>query len=728
MPPNPPRPEAPEPHHAGRSNGPLSTKAPRGPGAAKEQGVDYHDALVWPPPRGSRVPARRHTDGDGAPAAAGLTPGKSERRPQETEPEPEPEPQRARAARNNEGYAGGHAGEETFAPNDEGRRARVAQWRPHTQPVALDLVLPDDIAHQDAFKSKASTKNRYGFDLKLSNGKPLDDHFPDYRMKPCHARVYPPPSEMPKVSVIIIYYNEPLSTLLRNVVNVLNLSPAELLGEIVLVDDHSTLDELKLLPEHLARLRAKLPKGKIHSVRRDIHNGIVGARVRGAEEAAFPIILFLDSHSQVCDGWLEPLVARIHEDPTRVVVPNIRGINIDTLKLIPGDSWPPARGFFNWRLSFTIETADTVHDLAEPGVDLKTAAMRSPVMPGGLFAMDREFFFKIGAYDPLILYYGAEHVELSFRVWMCGGSMESIPCSNVGHIYREFNRFGAKQDPLLKNVDISSILNRNDARVAEVWLDDYKDIFYHFRGLRSSDKGDLSGRIALRERLQCKSFAWFLKTVCRDQYVPDRHPAERSYKNSMAGADDLCIDGAFKRKGAVQLKPCRTSHTQLVSFTQGGYLQLAKFVQHVLTCIRIEMVSQMECDVAPVWQVSPRDQAGEMKLAGKCLTRGTDSGDQVRLRACDGRAGQQWLFKSVKGTPDAGTLSGPEWALCLDNMQKLSGPPGLYGCHGYGTQRWKITPEGKIRVAQKHSGKEICIGSSPTVGVYRCLADDPDFT
>ena len=183
--------------------------------------------------------------------------------------------------------------------------------------------------------------------------------------------------------------------MLRNVIGVLNRSPPDLLGEIVLVDDHSTLEELELLPEHLARLAKDLPPNKVRSVRRDVHDGIVGARVRGAEESAFPVVLFLDSHAEVCDGWLEPLVARIHEDRTRVVVPNIRGINIDTMTLIPGDSWPPARGFFNWRLSFTIETADTVLDLAEPGVDLKTAAMKSPVMPGGLFAMDRKLFFEV---------------------------------------------------------------------------------------------------------------------------------------------------------------------------------------------------------------------------------------------------------------------------------------------------------------------------------------------
>lgn len=57
-----------------------------------------------------------------------------------------------------------------------------------------------------------------------------------------------------QVSVIIIFYNEPLSTLLRNVLGVLNRSPKELLGEIVLVDDHSMMAEHAALPEHIARL------------------------------------------------------------------------------------------------------------------------------------------------------------------------------------------------------------------------------------------------------------------------------------------------------------------------------------------------------------------------------------------------------------------------------------------------------------------------------------------
>ena len=37
-------------------------------------------------------------------------------------------------------------------------------------------------------------------------------------------------------------------------------------------------------------------------------------------------------------------------------------------------------------------------------------------MAGGLFAMDRKMFFRMGAYDRQLTYWGGENVELSFRV------------------------------------------------------------------------------------------------------------------------------------------------------------------------------------------------------------------------------------------------------------------------------------------------------------------------
>lgn len=52
---------------------------------------------------------------------------------------------------------------------------------------------------------------------------------------------------LPSASVIIIFYNEPWSVLLRTVHSVLKDSPPHLLKEIILVDDHSEEGTTKLI-------------------------------------------------------------------------------------------------------------------------------------------------------------------------------------------------------------------------------------------------------------------------------------------------------------------------------------------------------------------------------------------------------------------------------------------------------------------------------------------------
>lgn len=55
------------------------------------------------------------------------------------------------------------------------------------------------------------------------------------------------------------------------------------------------------------------------------------------------------------------------------------------------------------------------------------------------------------------------------QVWMCGGSMEVLPCSRVAHIAR-------MKKPYHSNIAFH--MRRNALRVAEVWMDEYKSSVY----------------------------------------------------------------------------------------------------------------------------------------------------------------------------------------------------------------------------------------------------------
>ena len=49
-------------------------------------------------------------------------------------------------------------------------------------------------------------------------------------------------------------------------------------------------------------------------------------------------------------------------------------------------------------------------------------------MAGGLLAANRQYFLDVGGYATGMDIWAGENLEISFRVWMCGGSIEFIPC------------------------------------------------------------------------------------------------------------------------------------------------------------------------------------------------------------------------------------------------------------------------------------------------------------
>ncbi|XP_061827521.1 polypeptide N-acetylgalactosaminyltransferase 5 [Nerophis lumbriciformis] len=356
----------------------------------------------------------------------------------------------------------------------------------------------------------AEVKERWDegfFNVFLSDRIPVDRGVPDTRPEICAQNLVH--DNLPSTSVIFCFVDEVWSTLLRSVHSVINRSPPHLLKEIILVDDFSTKDNLK---DALDKYMSQFPKVRI--IRLKERQGLIRARLAGAAVAKGEVLTFLDSHVECNVGWLEPLLERVYLDRRKVPCPVIEVISDQDLSYKMVDNFQ--RGIFKWPLVFGWNA------LSNEYVKKKnmTAAdpIRCPVMAGGLFSIDRKYFYELGAYDPGLDVWGGENMEISFKIWMCGGEIEIIPCSRVGHIFRD-------QNPYKFPKDRRKTVERNLARVAEVWLDEYKELFYghgyhHLLDIRVIDVGNLTEQIELRNRLKCKSFKWYLDNVYPEMDSP----------------------------------------------------------------------------------------------------------------------------------------------------------------------------------------------------------------
>uniref|UniRef100_A0A8C3WPB4 Polypeptide N-acetylgalactosaminyltransferase n=1 Tax=Catagonus wagneri TaxID=51154 RepID=A0A8C3WPB4_9CETA len=361
---------------------------------------------------------------------------------------------------------------------------------------------------------------------------------PDTRPPECVDQKFRRCPPLPATSVIIVFHNEAWSTLLRTVYSVLHTTPAILLKEIILVDDASTEEYLK---EPLEQYVRQLQVVKV--VRQEERKGLITARLLGARVAQAEVLTFLDAHCECFHGWLEPLLARIAEDQTVVVSPDIVTIDLNTFEF----SKPVrrgrvhSRGNFDWSLTFGWETLPPHEKQRRKD---ETYPIKSPTFAGGLFSISKSYFEHIGTYDNQMEIWGGENVEMSFRVWQCGGQLEIIPCSVVGHVFRT-----KSPHTFPKGINV---IARNQVRLAEVWMDSYKEIFYR-RNLQAAKMaqeksfGDISERLQLRERLHCHNFSWFLHNIYPEMFVPDLKPTFYGTIKNLGMGD--CLDVGENNNG-----------------------------------------------------------------------------------------------------------------------------------------------------------------------------------
>ena len=198
---------------------------------------------------------------------------------------------------------------------------------------------------QTMFKNyKRPPDSSYNINVTLSDRIPLDREIADTRPDECKQIKYNL-EELPTISVVTVFYNEPLSMILRTVHSVLKRTPPQLLTDVVLVNDNSKNEDLGEKLENYVKL---LPD-KVRILRTKKREGLIRARMIGMSVIRGEVVMFQDAHTEANVGWAEPMLYEIMKDPTTIVQPEVETIDAWTIEYYRSNG-EVGRGGWTWDL------------------------------------------------------------------------------------------------------------------------------------------------------------------------------------------------------------------------------------------------------------------------------------------------------------------------------------------------------------------------------------------
>ncbi|NXM22719.1 GLT15 acetylgalactosaminyltransferase, partial [Ploceus nigricollis] len=517
-----------------------------------------------------------------------------------------------------------------------------AEGGPESQPLSLPL--------QDGQGAAAGERplglETHGFNEVLSERIALRRDLPEVRHPLCLQQKYD--SSLPTASVIICFHDEAWSTLLRTVHSILDTAPKAFLKDIILVDDLSQQGPLKsALSEYISKLDG------VKLIRSNKRLGVIRGRMLGAARATGDVLIFMDSHCECQKGWLEPLLARLSSSRNSVISPVIDVIDWKTFQYY--HSVGLHRGVFDWQLDFHWEPVPEHEEKVRqsPISPIRQCALLSSAAKlYSLVLFDNSAHSSLPQTNPRIT------LQLSFILtWLCGGSVEIIPCSRVGHVYRNhFPRAFSYEEAIV----------RNKIRIAETWLGSFKENFYKhdtvaflISKVKTSEvvsfgeKPDCSERLQLQKRLGCRNFQWFLSNVYPELSQPgDTTRFSGKLYNTGVG---FCADyrpGRSTAEGSIELSPCSDSLTQHFEYNMKEIL----LGSAPLLCfdVRHGKVIPQNCtketdNSNQHWDVQENGMIVHV-LSGKCIEAAKSEDEKdLFLFACNKNANQVWQFERSHG-------------------------------------------------------------------------------
>eukprot|EP00388_Colpodella_angusta_P023168 GDKJ01059171.1.p1 GENE.GDKJ01059171.1~~GDKJ01059171.1.p1 ORF type:complete len:752 (-),score=131.54 GDKJ01059171.1:87-2342(-) len=258
----------------------------------------------------------------------------------------------------------------------------------------------------------------------------------DLFFSPSNFDAFPSDLSQNVVSIILVSHNEHEFGN-KTIHSIYETTPEAVIKEVIVVDDGSS-------PPMSHSISHTPPTFRIHLLKE--RQGLIRAKVMGAQTASEgTILVFLDAHVLPDKYWLQGLLRGLVSDRRSIAAPLIPKLDPNTW--IIDRSAVGYKMMFDWSLEF---------HWFDDGRD------EIPCLSGGLYAIERDWFLLSGAYDMGMLQWGGENIEQSIRLWLCGGSINVMRDSMVGHVFRPASPYP---------VEIEQI-KLNQLRAVRRWFDD----------------------------------------------------------------------------------------------------------------------------------------------------------------------------------------------------------------------------------------------------------------
>lgn len=351
-----------------------------------------------------------------------------------------------------------------------------------------------------------------------------------------------------RISVVLPCAGEGLYAL-NTVRAVYESLPPGVLHEIIVVDDGTEppLSQSFLTPDVLEKFQVTI-------LRHAETVGLIGAKKDGGDAATGDIIVFFDCHVAPQPGWHESFVRLIGENYRRIVTPVITDLDVGTWQ--QRGTGGQAKCYLTWDADFKwFESED-------PYV---------PILSGGLLGISKRWWNETGGYDVQMVGWGGENLDQSLRSWLCGGEIMMAKDSFVAHMWRKPDDPRRRAKYTLK----AGAANRNRLRAAVAWFGEFSEKLSSFPSLQSERRnadgtpwyGDLSNILEVKNRLKCKSFAWFMHRF-KHVYEDGGLIPKETFTLKDASHSDMCLtyEGSAgtspNGRGTAVLAPCHGGERQ----------------------------------------------------------------------------------------------------------------------------------------------------------------------